>query len=85
MLFLTFQKCRQENLLKDIHLYESYFDRYRPIVNKNKWKEQELEGSGLLYDLGSHLIDQVLVTLGMPTEIFADLQIQREMQSSRLF
>lgn len=76
--FLTFQKCRQENLLKDIHLYESYFDRYRPIVNKNKWKEQELEGSGLLYDLGSHLIDQVLVTLGMPTEIFADLQIQRE-------
>lgn len=75
--FLTLQKCIHEKKLQNITLYESYFDRFRPIVNKQKWKEQEQEGSGILYDLGSHLIDQVLFTLGMPIEIFADLQMQR--------
>lgn len=75
--FLTLQKCRQENLLKDIYLYEAYFDRFRPQINFAKWKEQEVTGAGILYDLGSHLLDQALVTLGLPQAIFADCQMQR--------
>lgn len=69
----------QDNIIKlgKIYLYEAYFDRYRPEVNFNKWKECSLLGSGTLYDLGSHLIDQVLNLFGMPQKIFADLEKQR--------
>ncbi|WGL59119.1 Gfo/Idh/MocA family oxidoreductase [Pigmentibacter sp. JX0631] len=75
--FLTLQNCIAEKKLQNISLYESYYDRFRPIVNKQKWKEQDQEGSGILYDLGSHLLDQAVFTLGMPKEIFANLQLQR--------
>ncbi|MDE3214674.1 MAG: oxidoreductase, partial [Bacteroidota bacterium] len=34
-------------------------------------------GSGSLYDLGSHLIDQALQLFGRPHKIFADLRISR--------
>lgn len=52
--------------------------RYRPEIGPKEWKEGEYAGSGLLYDLGSHLIDQCLVMLGDPQSIEADLQIQRK-------
>ncbi|HEX9059349.1 MAG TPA: Gfo/Idh/MocA family oxidoreductase, partial [Clostridia bacterium] len=42
------------------------------------WREKNIAGSGMLYDLGSHLIDQALYLFGTPNEIFADLQIQRQ-------
>lgn len=64
--------------LGNIYLYEAYFDRFRPIVQQERWKEQPKPGSGLLYDLGSHLIDQALNLFGMPTTITADIAIQRK-------
>ena len=42
------------------------FDRYRPALNPKKFKEEPLPGSGLLYDLGPHLIDQVISLFGRP-------------------
>lgn len=76
--FLTIQKLLQENLLGPVIEFEAHFDRFRDQV-KEGWKEdKEQEGSGILYDLGSHLIDQALVLFGMPGEIFAHLRIQRE-------
>jgi scyllo-inositol 2-dehydrogenase (NADP+) len=42
------------------------FDRYKPALNPKKFKEENLPGSGLLYDLGPHLIDQVLSLFGQP-------------------
>ena len=76
--FLTLKKYLNENILGDIYNYEAYFDRYRPNASLTKWREQNREGSGILYDLGSHLIDQALTIFGMPSEIFADLEMQRE-------
>ena len=40
-------------------------------------KEIPGPGNGILYDLGSHLIDQALQLFGMPRKIFADIQILR--------
>lgn len=54
------------------------FDRYRPEIGPKAWKENPLPGAGMLYDLGSHLIDQALALFGKPNTIDADLQIQRE-------
>jgi scyllo-inositol 2-dehydrogenase (NADP+) len=75
--FLTVKKVVEERLLGDLVEYEAHFDRFRNNVRKNAWKEEDRPGSGILYDLGSHLIDQALVLFGMPNKIEADLRIQR--------
>ena len=76
--FLTIQKIINEDRLGKIVAYEAHFDRFRNYV-KDSWKEEkDVPGSGILYDLGSHLIDQALVLFGHPKEIFADLRAQRE-------
>ena len=42
--------------------YESHYDRYRPQLKPgNVWRERPAPGSGMLYDLGPHMIDQALV------------------------
>lgn len=76
--FLSVKKLLKEKKLGVIVEYEAHFDRFRNEV-KDGWKEKrEIPGSGILFDLGSHLIDQALVLFGLPTEVFADLRIQRE-------
>lgn len=74
--FLTLRKYLPE--LGKIHLYQAYYDRFRPLVNLTKWREQNGAGNGILYDLGSHLIDQALVLFGKPYAVSADQDIQRE-------
>jgi predicted dehydrogenase len=50
--------------LVEVHIR---FDRYRPEIGPKKFKEEPVPGSGLLYDLGPHLLDQVLSLFGKPT------------------
>lgn len=74
----TIKKLLQEEKLGDIVEFEARFDRFRSKI-KDSWKENpELPGSGILYDLGSHLIDQALMLFGTPTEVFADIRMQRK-------
>lgn len=76
--FRTVTKIVNSGKLGDIVEYESHFDRFRTKV-KQGWKENpEIPGSGILYDLGSHIIDQALVLFGNPAEVFADVRIQRK-------
>jgi predicted dehydrogenase len=42
------------------------YDRYKPALNPKKFKEEALPGSGLLYDLGPHIIDQAISLFGRP-------------------
>ncbi|SHI39943.1 Predicted dehydrogenase [Hymenobacter daecheongensis DSM 21074] len=42
------------------------FDRYKPALNVKAFKETPVPGSGLLYDLGPHLLDQVISLFGRP-------------------
>ena len=76
--FQTVQKLLKEKKLGETVLYEAHFDRFRNEV-KSGWKENvQISGSGILYDLGSHLIDQALVLFGNSVEVFADIRIQRK-------
>ncbi|MBH8596580.1 MULTISPECIES: oxidoreductase [unclassified Thermoactinomyces] len=75
--FLTIKKILDQQLLGRLSTFESHYDRYRPSVRR-RWKEQNLPGSGVLYDLGSHLIDQALLLFGKPQTIWADLRAERE-------
>lgn len=76
--FLTVKKLIQNNTLGEIKQFESHFDRWRPVVRSERWKEQAQPGAGLFYDLGPHLIDQALNLFGKPEEIMADIAIQRD-------
>ncbi|GAA3938774.1 Gfo/Idh/MocA family oxidoreductase [Hymenobacter algoricola] len=42
------------------------FDRFKPALHFKKFKEEPVPGSGLLYDLGPHLLDQVISLFGRP-------------------
>lgn len=76
--FLTVRKVIESKKLGEIVDYEAHFDRFRKEV-ANGWKEvKDNAGSGILYDLGSHLIDQALTLFGQPKEIYADLRKQRK-------
>ncbi|MEG0773440.1 Gfo/Idh/MocA family oxidoreductase [Clostridium sp.] len=75
--FKTVEKVVKSNLLGDIVDFEATFDRYNPNF-KNAWKEKNVAGSGVLFDLGSHLIDQALCLFGLPVEVFANIQIQKQ-------
>lgn len=75
--FLTIKKFLKTEKLGKLKTYEAHFDRFRPNI-KTKWKEIPNPGTGSLYDLGSHLIDQALVLFGMPNSIYADIRIERE-------
>ena len=44
------------------------FDRYRPTIGPKIFKETPVPGSGIWYDLGSHLLDQALSIFGQPTQ-----------------
>lgn len=75
--FLTIREIVEGNLLGDVHEFIGHYDRYRPEPRPNAWREHELPGSGILYDLGPHLIDQVLCLFGVPDFINADIRMQR--------
>lgn len=42
------------------------FDRYKPALNTKVFKETSVPGSGLLYDLGPHILDQAISLFGQP-------------------
>lgn len=75
--FLTVKQILAEKLLGDLVEFEAHYDRYRPEIVQNSWKEDSRLGSGTLYNLGSHLIDQALVLFGMPKRLYADIRMQR--------
>jgi scyllo-inositol 2-dehydrogenase (NADP+) len=75
--FLTLAACIERGVLGEVSSFESHFDRFRPAI-KQGWREEAEPGAGILFDLGSHLIDQALVLFGMPDAIGADVLLQRE-------
>ena len=76
--FLTIQKLIQEDKLGKIVEYESRYDRFRPEVLANTWKEKQAEGSGNVYNLGPHLLDQAFVLFGDPQTVTATIRSVRE-------
>lgn len=75
--FLALQQVLERGDLGRIVHFESHFDRYRPVV-PDRWREQDLPGSGLWFDLGSHLVDQALQLFGMPEDLLLDTAVQRD-------
>lgn len=74
----TVRKILNSGILGEVVDYETHFDRFRPEPRPGgAWREDPLPGSGIFYDLGSHLIDQALWFFGMPTAVTAEINLQR--------
>lgn len=75
--FQTLQGIIRDGRVGRVVMLESRFDRYRPEPKPNAWREEENAGGGQLYDIGPHLIDQVLTLFGRPSTLFANLRTDR--------
>ena len=76
--FVTIKKLIASGALGRLAAYESHYDRFRPQLTPGAWRERPGPGSGILYDLGSHLIDQSLALFGAPKSVTADVFAQRD-------
>jgi predicted dehydrogenase len=76
--FLTVRRLVADGRLGDVHRFESRFERWRPVP-KGGWREvgSVEDGAGLLYDLGSHLVDQALTLFGPVTSVYCELDRRR--------
>jgi scyllo-inositol 2-dehydrogenase (NADP+) len=75
--FLTVKSVVENKMVGKAVEFELHYDRYRNYIEANTWKEEQGPGSGILFNLGSHMLDQVLALFGMPLELDARVGIQR--------
>ncbi len=77
--FQTVSQIVRQGCLGRLVEYESHFDRFRNYFSPERaWREEAGLGSGVLFDLGSHLIDQAQVLFGLPQMLTADIRSQRD-------
>lgn len=76
--FLTLRKLLADGALGEVLRFESRFERWRPQL-KGGWRESgdPAEIGGLLYDLGSHLVDQALTLFGPAVSVYAEVDVRR--------
>jgi predicted dehydrogenase len=77
--FLTLRRLRDEGRLGELHRLESRFERLRPEVDPDRWREaaDRADAGGVLFDLGPHLIDQALELLGPARSVYAEVRTLR--------
>lgn len=76
--FLAVRKVVQDGVLGTIIEANFGYLRYDPDLSPKRHKEEPSAGSGIVKDLGPHVIDQALVVFGMPNAVFADIGTTRE-------
>lgn len=76
--FLTVKKIIQSGSLGQIKEASIYYDRFTPALSPKPHKETPTPAVGILYDLGSHLIDSALQLFGTPDAVFADIMRMRD-------
>ncbi|MBC6989231.1 Gfo/Idh/MocA family oxidoreductase [Hymenobacter sp. BT491] len=64
--FLAVKQIIESGQLGRLFEVNFRYDRYKSTLNPKPFKEDPLPGSGLPYDLGPHLIDQVISLFGKP-------------------
>ncbi|RRO14767.1 oxidoreductase [Saccharopolyspora rhizosphaerae] len=74
----TVRAVLESGELGRVHRFESRFDRWSPQP-KPTWRDSggAEDVAGLLYDLGSHLIDQALQLFGPVTSVYAEIDRRR--------
>lgn len=71
--YKTVKKVIDDGSLGEVVEAEIHYDRYNPVLSPKAHKETPGPAVGVVYDLGSHLIDQAVHLFGMPKSVFADI------------
>ncbi|QLE76044.1 oxidoreductase [Streptomyces rectiverticillatus] len=76
--FRTVQRLLADGALGGVLRFESRFERWRPQP-KGGWRESgdPADIGGLLYDLGSHVVDQALTLFGPAACVYAEVDVRR--------
>ena len=82
--FLTLKKLIDDGTLGRIVEFETHFDRHRPEAPTGTWKAEHAPGTGAVYDLGTHLMDQIVHLFGMPERVTGFVGSQRAENPSGL-
>ncbi|MCU1480202.1 MAG: oxidoreductase [Subtercola sp.] len=72
--YLTLRSLLDESALGEVYRFESRFEWWKP-QGAREWKREATvaEGGGILFDLGSHLIDQALQLFGPVDEVYSEV------------
>ncbi|MBC7724733.1 MAG: Gfo/Idh/MocA family oxidoreductase [Burkholderiaceae bacterium] len=76
--FLTVRRLLGTGALGTVHRFESTFERFSPAV-RDRWQDTTTtsQGAGIVFDLGSHLIDQALQLFGPATVVHSETSVLR--------
>ena len=84
--FLTIKNLVNSTDLGRITYFESNFNRFRPVVNLDKWRETTDAAGGIFYDLAPHLIDQAVNLFGPPIKVLCDIdKIRKNAKNDEYF
>lgn len=76
--FLTLKAIINSGKLGNITEAHFRFDRFRNTIGAKAFKETPVPGSGIFYDLGSHLLDQAIALFGSPKSFIKTYGMFRE-------
>jgi predicted dehydrogenase len=76
--FQAIQELVASGALGRIVRFDTNYDRFRPQLRANAWREQSVPGAGILFDIGPHLIDHALLLFGRPGAVTADVRMERD-------
>jgi scyllo-inositol 2-dehydrogenase (NADP+) len=75
--FLTVKQLVENDAVGRLVEFTSHYDRYRNYIEPDTWKEDGQAGTGVLYNLGTHMVDHALQLFGMPGKVYAHSRIVR--------
>lgn len=72
--FMTVRQLIDNGSLGKVHRFESRWERWRPSPRAG-WRSSTApsDAGGILFDIGSHIIDQALVLFGPAASVYAEL------------
>jgi scyllo-inositol 2-dehydrogenase (NADP+) len=76
---LTLRRLIKDGALGEVLRFESRFERWRPELRPDAWRETTPpeRGGGLLLDLGTHLVDQALSLFGPVRSVTGEVEHRR--------
>ncbi|KAK2734890.1 hypothetical protein FQN55_002459 [Onygenales sp. PD_40] len=81
--YVTLYNLVKNGSLGRVTEYETHFDRHRPqMPTTGSWKTKVIPGGSAVYDLGTHLIDQIVHLFGLPKKVTGFIGSQREKNDS---
>ena len=70
---LTLEALVKRGDLGAVHTFERRWERWRPVP-RQRWKERDPRGGGLLLDLGPHLVDSATRLFGPVAAVYAEMR-----------